>query len=313
MWTTDDLVSYVKRKVQAPSAGFQLSDAQILEIAFEATTKKFVPPIRGIREDFFTTYETIALTNGVASYRLPKRASSTTIKQVLLVQTGAPNRAWPVPRRPVSEGWAAIGVSTTVPWSYVIEGAQIRLMGTPQDASQYEMRVYYQRRPSRYVAVSQSSVVLSITDSNTFVLSAVPAWATLSDRLDVMSPEPEADLLVQGAASDIDPTNTTVNFTGTATTSQMSVGDYVAKADTTPVILLPDAFIHLLIDATAAECMRSIGDYDAAASLDAQWASGMEMALASIAIRAEAQPLPIRNSNAGLFQRGRWYNGGWIA
>lgn len=311
MWTTDDLVSYVKRKCQAPSSGFQLTDTQILEIAFEATTKKFIPPIRGIREDFFTTYETITLTNGVASYRLPKRASSTTIKQVLLVQTGAPNRAWPVPRRPVSEGWAGIGVSTTTPWSYVIEGAQIRLLGTPQDASQYEMRVYYQRRPSRYVAVASSSVVASITDSNTFVVTGTPTWFTTGDRVDVMSPEPEADLIVQGASATL--AVSTFDFTGSATTSQMSVGDYVAKADTTPVILLPDAFIHLLIDATAAECMRSIGDYDAAASLDAQWASGMEMALASIAIRAEAQPLPIRNDSAGLFQRGRWYNGGWVA
>ena len=55
MWTTDDLVAAVQRKAQSPSSGFQLTDAQILTIAFEETTKRFVPAIRGVREDFFTT------------------------------------------------------------------------------------------------------------------------------------------------------------------------------------------------------------------------------------------------------------------
>jgi hypothetical protein len=308
-WTTDALVSAVKRKVQSPNGGFQLTDGQILDIAFEATTKRYVPAIRSVREDFFTTRETIAMTDGVASYRLPKRASSTTIKQVIIVDNTS-GRAMPVSRLPVSQVWRGLGWNTTAPWSYVIEGAQIRFLGAPSNTSQYTCQVFYQRRPSRYVTSdgTASGIVQSVT-STTIVLTGAPAWWATGERIDVMSPEPEADLIMQ----DVDVTLAVATFTVTdgSSTAQVSAGDYVAQADTTPVILLPDAFIHSLIDATSAECMRSIGDYDAAASLEATVAAELPGLLASIATRAESQPLPIRNSNAGLYQRGRWYNGGW--
>lgn len=306
-WTTDALLAAVKRKVQSPSAGFQLTDAEVLEIAFEATTKTFVPAIRGVREDFFTTSETITLTNGVTSYRLPKRASSTTIKQVLVVQTSTGYSA-PVPRQPASRAWVASGRNTPTPWAYVIEGAQLRLLGAPSNASQYSLRVYYQRRPSRYVLTADASVVQSVTPT-TIVLTAPPAWWSSGEQLDVMSPEPEADLLMQDVAVTL--VGSTFTITDATSTSQVSAGDYVSQADTTPVVLLPDAFMHSLIDATAAECMRSIGDYASQASLEANVAADIEGLLSSISTRAEAQPLPIRNANAGLYQRGRSYLGGW--
>lgn len=309
-WTTDDLVAAVKRKGQTPTGGFQLTDAQILDIAFEATTKRYIPAIRGVREDFFTTYEAIPLVNGTASYRLPKRASSTTIKQVLLIDNTS-GRAIPVPRLPVSQGWRGLGISTVAPFSYVIEGAQIRFLGTPNNTSMYTARIIYQRRPSRYVTSSAgvaSSVVASVT-ATTITLTGAPSWWSSGEQLDVMSPEPEADLLMQDVAVTL--LGATFTVTDGTSTAQVSAGDYVAERDTTPIVLLPDAFMHSLIDATTAECLRSIGDYDAAASLESGIATDMPSLLASIATRAESQPLPIRNTNAGLYQSGRWYGSGW--
>jgi hypothetical protein len=309
-WTTNDLVAAVKRKGQTPTGGFQLDDPQILDIAFEATTKRYIPAIRGVREDFFTTFEAIPLVSGTASYRLPKRASSTTIKQVMLIDNTS-GRACVVPRLPVSQGWRGLGLSTSAPYSYVIEGAQIRFLGTPNNVSTYTARVYYQRRPSRYVtstAGTASSIVQSVT-ATTIVLTGAPAWWASGEQLDVMSPEPEADLLMQDVAVTL--VGSTFTITDGTSTAQVTAGDYVAERDTTPIVLLPDAFMHSLIDATTAECLRSIGDYDAAASLEAGVAADLPNLLASIATRAESQPLPIRNSNAGLYQRGRGYVGGW--
>lgn len=308
-WTTDDFVTQVKRKCQAPSNGFQVTSDQILTIAFEETTKRYIPAIRGCREDFFTTQQTIPLTNGVSSYRLPKRASSTTIKQVIVIDNVS-GRAMPVSRLPVSQLWRGMGWQTTTPWSYVIEGAQIRFVGTPNNTSQYTAQVFYQRRPSRYVTSdgTASSVVASTT-ATTIVTTVAPSWYITGREIDVMSPQPEADLIMQDTSVTLAASTFTV--TDGDSTSQVSAGDYVAFADTTPVILLPDAFVHSLIDSTAAEVLRSIGDYQAAASLEANVSAELPNLLASIATRAESQPLPIRNTNAGLYQRNRWYNGGW--
>jgi hypothetical protein len=308
-WTTDELVSRVKTKAQAPAAGWPITDAQILEIAFEATTKRYVPAIRGVREDFFTTSETIPLVNGTANYRLPKRASSTTIKQVFVVDNTS-GRAMPVARLPVSQRWRGLGWSANTPWSYVVEGAQIRFLGTPNNTSQYTCHVLYQRRPSRYVLTTSASVVQSVT-STTIVLTGAPSWWSSGEQIDVMSPEPEADLVLQDVAVTL--VGSTFTITDGSSTSQVSVGDYVCQADTTCVVLLPDAFMHSLIDATAAECLRSTGDYDAAASIEAGVAADLPNLLGSIATRAESQPLPIRNTNGGLYQRNRWYNGGFYS
>jgi hypothetical protein len=309
-WTTDALVAAVKRKAQAPSAGWPITDAEILQIAFEATTKTYVPAIRAVREDFFTTSEAITLTDGVQAYKLPARASSTTIKQVLYINT-ASGRAMPVTRLPVSQQWRGIGVRANAPWGYVIEGSYIRFIGIPQGTSQYSVRVYYQRRPSMYVTSdgTASAVVTGVT-STTIAVSGTPTWAGASGTLDAMSPDPEADLLMQDATY-ARALNVFTILNGVST-ANVSVGDYVSLVDTTPVVLLPDAFMHSLIDATTAECLRSMGDYTSAASLDAQVAQDLPRLLASIATRAESQPLPIKNQNAGLYQRNRWYNGGWF-
>jgi hypothetical protein len=296
--------------VQAPSAGYQITDEQILAIAFEATTKRYVPLIRGVHEDFFTTSATYAVVSGTASYRLPPRASSTTIKQVVIVDNTS-GRAIPVPRQPVSQGYRGLGRSSATPWFYVIEGAQLRLVGTPTTSSNYTLVVYYQRRPSRYVLTTQASLVASASSvMNTIDTVGAPAWYNPSNnRLDVMSPQPEADLIMQDAVVFLSAPTTFTVLIGSVP-DDVVAGCYIAEADTTPVVLLPDAFIHSLIDATAAECERSIGNYDSAASLDAEVESTLPSILSSISVRAESQPLPIRNDNAGLYQRGRWYLGG---
>lgn len=308
-WTTDELVAAVKVKAQAPSDGWQFSDSSVLDIAFQETIKRFIPAIREVREDYFTTYETIALINGTASYRIPKRASSVTIKQVLMVQTQANGRAWPVTRITTSEGWRGIGQSANSPWAYVIEGAQIRLIGAPTNASDYELRVYYQRRPSRYVTSASgtaSTRVVSVTDT-TIVVSPTPSWWTTGTRLDVMSPEPEADLLIQGSGVTL--AVATFTITDGSSTAQLTAGDYVSAADTTPIVLLPDVFFEALVDATAAECLRATGDYDAAGTLETGLGGYMTRVLASIAPRAESQILKAFNRQSPLRQRG--YRAPW--
>ena len=228
-WTTDMLVDAVKRKAQSPNAGFQLTDAQILQIAFEETTKRFIPAIRSVRQDFFTTFETIPLVANTASYRLPVRASGTNIKQVLLVNTST-GWAAPVPRLPASQGWSGLGRQSNTPYAYVIEGAQLRLLATPQNVSQYQIRVYYQRRPSAYVLTTSCSVVQSVT-ATTIVLTGAPSWWASGEQIDVMSPEPEADLVMQDVAVTL--LGATFTVTDGTSTAQVVAGNYVAERDTT--------------------------------------------------------------------------------
>jgi hypothetical protein len=306
-WTTDELVTAVKLVGQAPSARWQFTDSQVLDIAFRETLERFIPAIRAVREDYFTTFATIPLLANTASYRMPRRASSVTIKQVLLVQTQTNGRAWPVTRVTTSEGWRGIGQSANTPWAYVIEGSSIRLLGTPTNIADYQLRVYYQRRPSRYVPVASSSVVASKT-ATTIVLTGAPSWFVTGDDIDVMSPEPEADLLMQD--TDVTLAGSTFTITDGDSTAQVAAGDYVSKADTTPIVLLPDAFWQVLVDATAAECMRSTNNYDGAATLESKISTSLPGIIASITPRAESQPLKAFNKHSPLrsrgYRTGRW-------
>jgi hypothetical protein len=304
-WTTDDLVDAVELKVQSPSGGFQFSPQQVLDTAWEETMKRIVPPVRAVREDYWTTTVDLAITANVNYVRVPSRASQSTITNVWLVN----GTNVVMLTRLASEqrfGLFSNGEATgPVPTVFFLEGDKIIMSPTPTQSGLY-LRFMFDRRPSRFVPVASCALISAI--GATTLTTSGGTWSA-SETVDVVQANPPCDVLLIDTAC----TQAAGTFTfaaGVLTNKGIAVGDYVADAGYTCVPPLPDALHPALVDFTAAAIMSAIGDYERAAALRAEIGSYYEALINTLAIRVSSQPPLVFNRDSPLRTAG-WPRRGW--
>jgi hypothetical protein len=302
-WTTDDLVSAIKRKVQSPSGGFQLTDQQVLDTAWEETMKRIVPPVRAVREDYWTTTTDVSITANVNYVRVPPRASQTTFTDVWLVLADGSTK--PMTRIPVERRYPFATEQTgPEPTWYVLEGDKCIMAPTPT-GSGMSLRFMYDRRPSRYVPVS-SCALISAVGATTLTTSG-GTWSA-NEVVDVVQADSPFDVMLQSTTC----TQSAGTFTfaaGVLTNKGIAVGDYVADAGYTCVLPLADILHPALVDFTAAALMSEIGDYERSASLRDEIGSYYEALINTLAIRVSGDPPRIFNRHSPIRQYG--YGRGW--
>lgn len=314
-WTTDDLVSAVKRKVLAPSSGFQLTDPELLEVAWEETIKRLVPAVRSVREDYWTTTKDFALTYDadLASYpayvRIPTRAASSTMTSFWLLVTGDP-----VPKKllPISasERQRYINSNTGIPGAYSLEGDRVYLYVKPGQAG-LTLRVQYDRRPSRYVAVADTALISTVTATVATASGGAFVNGT-TYSVDIVQAAPPCDVLLDTGSGAY--TTGAPKFTfaaGVLPGLGVAVGDYVALAGYTCIPPLPDVLHPVLVDITAAQVLGDLGFVDRRDVIREDLASYMPGVLQQLAIRKSADPSFAFNRNSPL-RSGRGAYGGSI-
>jgi len=302
-WTTDDLVSAVKRKVQSPSGGFQLTDQQILDTAWEETMKRIVPPVRAVREDYWTTTSDVSITASLNYVRIPSRAAQSTITDVWLLRADGSTK--PLSRMPVERRFLFDTTqSATEPEWYVLEGDKIVMCPVPTNSGM-SVKFMYDRRPSKFVPVSSCGLISAI--AATTLTTSGGTWSA-TEIVDVAQADSPFDVLLQSQSS----TQAAGVFTfaaGILTNTGIAVGDYVADAGYTCVLPLADALHPALVDFTSAAIMSEIGDYERSASLRAEIGSYYEALINTCAIRVSGDPPRIFNRHSPIRQTG--YSRGW--
>lgn len=306
-WTVDELVAAMKRKTNLPpNANAKFDDPALRTIAYEALITRVDPVLTNLREEYGVAREDFAITAGLATYVLPRRAVSGTIRQVLYVS--ATGESVPLERISEAESWRYEGSTATagVPAGYTIEDATIRLLPTPSDAS-YSLRIKYRRRPASLVAVAACALVTGGNGTTTLVTTG-GSWSASQDVDVVRARPPFGTLLVQT------PTNFaggTFTFAGGVLPGKGIVaGDYVCQPDTTCVVPVPERFHTLLLDYASAQLSAEWGDTAYATTLWAAtdaYVARLELAQSN---RAEAQPQIVFQRDGALrggfgFGRGR--------
>jgi hypothetical protein len=264
-WTTDDLLAAIKRKANLPSgANAKFSDANLLDFAYQAMIVRVDPILTNLREEYGVARVDLPVTPSVATYVLPERAVSGTIRQVLCVPPGG--TPYPLPRIAEAEAWKyEYAAGASLPSGFAIEDDTIRLLPTPTTAG-VTLRVSYRRRPSRLVLVSSCAVITS-WDAGTFVVYATGGtWAPgpASNIIDVVRARPPFGVL----AESISTAYSFASFQGAFGASffdRVAVGDYVCHENTTCVVPVPERYQTLLLDYAAAEILSAWGDRDGAA------------------------------------------------
>jgi len=303
VWTADELLADMKRKSNLPTGtNAKFSDPQMLKIAYEVLLSRVDPILTNLREEYGIMREDFAVTSADGTYKLPERAVSGTIRQVLVVMPNG--RPYPIERLAEANAWQyeGTGVTASEPSFFALEDDTLRLLPVPS-TSGLTLRIAYRRRPSVLVKVNTCAIVTVV--GATTLTTTGGTWAA-SQVVDVVRAKPPFGIPVQAATA----TQAAGVFTFAAgLLGKVSVGDYVCLQDTTCVVPVPERFNVLLTHLASAELLEEWGDGDGAATIrDAvdEYVSGLVAAQSN---RVEASPqLVIQGGSSlrGAFGRRRY-------
>lgn len=300
-WTTDSLVTAVKRKAFAPSTRWPFTDPQVLDIAWEEMMKRIVPAVRSIRENYWTTTLNTALTvDSLGAYptyvRVPTRAAASTATSVWVVQTNGDLvrlTRIPAPERQYYANLQPSGVGG--PSAYALEGDKLYLY-PPINQAGLVLRVQYDRRPALLVPTTSAGLITVVAAS---AITAPGGTFAASPTIDVVQANPPCDILLDSIASTY-LANVFTLATNATVGQGIAVGDYVCPYGYTCVLPLPDVLHVALVDLTVAACKSEQRDYARAADLRAEVEGYMPALLQTLAVRVSADPPLVFNRESPL-------------
>lgn len=310
-WTTDQLISSIRRRANIPSSTEGWSNTDILALATDEMRESIVPMLRRLSEEYLVNTYDINVVSGTAEYRLPHWALGEALRDVQLLDGsdyGSMRRIEPHEAANIPSGNVA---------AYFLRDDRVTLVPTPSASTTSGLRLKCLRRPSKLVATSRGIATTTITTTvsvtvGTYALDGETAADTLmalldsnSDGVDVVQALPGFRLLQSEQAGSYD-SGTNVFTWGTALSSAPTVGDYLCYAGESVVPQIPAELHPLLAQSVACAYLRASGG----PGLDTAEAKRAMMETEAINLftpRTENQPRYVANKHgAGWGSRRFW-------
>jgi len=295
-YTTDNLLTGIKRRGSIPTGQSRFQNAELLVIADQEIETSILPEIKAARKSYFSLNidQAINLTNAV--YRIPSRSVGAGLEAIFLVDAqGKKIELCLIDEADVYDP----GVSPNGKPSYYFKGNNVVLV-PPNPNTWTILRMSILIQPNQLEQTSNCALITAINSgTNTVTCSNVPTWGQV--EMDLIRGEAGYECL----AIDQVPTAITTGASGTiqfsSLPSDLAVGDWIALAGYSPVVQLPSPYQAILEQRTANTCLRSLG-------LMQQLQAGIEAlkemkpTLALISPRSQKEPQRIIPNN-GLIRR----------
>lgn len=233
-----------------------LSDTDLLLHADMEVQSRLLPMLRTVSEEYLVrTLDVVASGGRVA---LPPRATGAAVRLVQLVTTG---QLLVLPRvDPAHDPGAMPGSSA--PWGFYFDGGGIVLLPSSSSGT---VRVRYYARPGKLVLETNSARTSRITNVVTGATTTVLTIGTFIGGavIDIVSSGPAHQHVAVGITASGSSPTLTVNNADLLETPQ--IGDYVATADYSPFVSLPEELGSVLVLRTAARILAALGYTEEAA------------------------------------------------
>lgn len=306
-YTTDDLVSAVRRLAYVPDAS-DITAAEILARADEEMSTIIADAVKAGREGFWLTSEDISFAASTTGYQIPRRALGRGVVGVGMVNSDGV--FFTIPQIDPVTGWN--GRTTSInSYCYSFQADKI-VFPTQPPTSGYTLRVWYLRRPSRLVATTSAAAITKAASTTTLTVTGAPSWMTaLSTPLyvdivrgdagfDALYVDRQATLYSSGTLT-VSPAITVADFVDTTAIANARV-DYVCKRDETVYPTLPIEFHPVLEAATALRILESLKDTEGAQVCAATLAQRKRAAVDIVEPRNEEGSRPIIRTRSPLRQ-----------
>ena len=249
--TTTDLISNIKMRGSFPTANDLFSNSDYLSILNDEMMNQVTPLLTRLNGEYFLTYADVAVVSGTSSYRIPKRAVGSMLRDVQLLDSAG--NITSLPRLFEEDKYS----TTQGQFGYFIKGNQIVLSPSPT-SSAYTLRLAYFRRPSKFVLSTACAQITSIdTVLNQIVVSSLPSTMSSSVLVDFVQASSPYDLLqMDSVISSV--AGTTISFNSIP--SELATGDFISLAGEACVPMVPEELIPFLVQAALCTCLASKKD-----------------------------------------------------
>lgn len=295
-----ELLADIRARGSLPSADLRFTDAKLLAAATRELQDAIAPLLVEVQAERGVYLSDVAVTAGVATYRLPTRAIAGRWQS--LGWKGSGDTAY-TRLRQVSGSAYYLQNDTDrgVPYGFIVRDYSVTLVPTPSTAG--VLRLPYYMRPNTLVATSACAVVGAV-DLGTNTITVDPPGSVPVTfggvPLDVVRSTPGFETLVQGVIGTV--AGDDIQMASDTGLSDVAVGDYVCLAGQSAVAQCPVEVRGLLAVRAARRALKSVNESNLAAMLDADVEEMTATARALLSPRADQEPQEFGDARQGLLR-----------
>jgi hypothetical protein len=298
-YSTANLITSVKIRTMNADNQNLITDSNVVRIASEELQSVIIPYITSVKQEYWVTVKDDPFVQGQVNYEVPQRASGAKYRDVCLVDNqGNEVLLNYIQPEDMKSSWAYAPYQFGF---YPQDNHIVLVLGNLLGAANYSyVRLTYFRRPNQLCTTDEAGQVVSINSTTKEVtLSFAPSAWTTADTFDCIASAPPF------SSHGDDQTVTAINgfiLTFTSIPTNLTVGDWVSLANTSPIPQIPVEAHRLLETLTAARVLQYMGDpaYQVAQAQAEDIKRNMIQVLAP---RVDGSPakLPLRNRLWGWF------------
>ena len=303
--TTTQFLSAVKRRISMPENQALLSDEAILEIGDEVMRAYVVPTLISVRQDYFVYVSDTTLVVDQTDYAIPYRALGRSLRDLKVVDTTS-TTVRDLVKIDLEDAHLFTNDNSQVrPYGFHFFGDQVRLQPSPQTTN-LALRFFFELPPNKLVTVGSAATITGISGGD-ITVNAVPTTFSTSTATDFIAGK-------QGNATrafDKTPTNiagTTISYATADVPSTLAVGDYIALAEESPVLQIPDDMFPWMVTKTGRRVLYAIGDFEGDSRLQEADSEEEKNLLKILEPRIRGETTKIVN-RFSLARQGRFYYG----
>lgn len=299
--TSDRFLQGLKRRITIPANQPLMTDQAFLDLASDVIRDRMVPLFLSTNQNYFVTFQDLPMVQGRKKYPIHYRAIGRALRDLKLKYSLDNIRM--VDMRLIALEDEHLFINQTLPTGFYFSGDSIMVVPEP-NANTYILRQFFNLQPNRMVTMDQASRVTAISGA-VVTVDALPTTFQANVLVDFIQGIAGCgtinfDVPIAGASGN------QITFSSVDLVLDLSPGDYIALAQESPVMQLPDEAQQLLETATADRVLYAIGDYEGSAALQKDAKLQEVNLLKIIQPRIEGEQTKIINRNGLL--RGRGYN-----
>lgn len=294
-YTTDDLVTSVKRRILMPSSQQTFLPADILAVANEELLTEIVGIILGNREEYLVSAIPYDQATGVGfTYRFPPRALFERLRDVLVLDSGGTMRAL---ARIGPEEATYFNAAGGNPIGFYLKGNQL-VMVPALSGSIGTLRMSYYLRPNTLVPVASCGKIGFINYASAAItFTGSPPNFNVNQSYDLISNTPGFDLISMDLQV-ISAGSTAITFFVSSLPQTLQIGDWVCLSGTSPIPQIPLEMHPILYQRTAMKVLEAMGDADGFARAAGVYEAMKTEVLKHLSPRVTGKAKKIINSNS---------------
>lgn len=267
IYVVDNLVTSLKLRGLPPSSQQTFSTAGYIQVLSEEMMTNIVPLMDSVSEEYFVTNFDITFNPNISSYAIPPRAVAGKLRDVVFVDDTGNEINLPRLRPEDSKSRSQFIRYQPAPWGFFLQDESVVMFlgQNPNTQAGYPtLRLKYFRRPNILTASANAAQITAIV-GNVVTVTAIPSTFTVLNTFDIIKGDP--NFVSRGD----DLAVTTIlgtDITFSALPSSVTIGDWVALANYSPIPQIPVEAHLLLAQYGTAKVLEALGD-----------ASGMSAAL----------------------------------